>query len=142
MANINLIGMDSSSGQFRIATINDFVSSPGSIIGMSGIPNIVLGSASGLGSTAGIIGSNLAGKITFTTGASLLSSGIVMTMTFANGLTYPNGCFVNFTSGNSNFASVFNSLYATTTTNTVVLNVTIGLSIITTYIGYYQIIGY
>lgn len=142
MANINLVGMDSITGQFKIAATGDFLSTPGSLIGMTGTPTIVLGAAAGSGASVSIIGSNLAGKITLTSGASLLTSGIVITMTFANSLTYPNGSFINYTPGNSNFATVFNSLYATTTTTTIVLNVSVGLSVTTSYIGYYQIIGY
>lgn len=126
-----------------------FISSPPStsitsnILSTGSTPGIATGAALGTGAgTPTIVGTNIAGKITFTTATLSVVAGIVFTMTFANSLSFPNGTTVVFTAGNSNFANVLTTLSCTTTTTTVVLNVAVGLGIATTYIGYYQCIGY
>lgn len=136
------IGMDTTSGQLKITSAADTSSIP-SIIGSSGTPIVVAGAALGTGaSNPTIVGNNIAGKITFATATLSVVSGIAFTMTFANSLSYPTGCFVTLTAGNSNCAGVIATLSCTTTQTTAVLNVAVGLGVTTTYIGYYQIVGY
>lgn len=113
-----------------------------SLTGTSGTPTVVLDANAGSGATYSIVGTNLAGKITLNTGTGVLSAGTVLTMTFANSLSYATGATVTFSPANTNFAVVLNTLYATTTQTTAVIAVTAGLSISTTYIGFYHILGY
>lgn len=138
---INAVGMDSVTGQFNIADPEDTFLAP-SLSGTSGTPSIALGAAAGSGATFAIAGTNLAGKITLTSGTGILASGTVMTATFANSLSYPIGCSVTFSAGNANFATVLPYLYAETGQTQVVLKVAIALSISSTYIGYYQVVGH
>lgn len=131
-------GMDTN-GQFRIAASNDIINGV-PVIG--GVPTLTMGSAAGTGASASIVGSNKSGKITMTTGVSLLSTGTVMTMTFANGFAYPNGCAIFFSSADVNFANVLTKIFATTTTTTASLTTSLSLSVGTTYVGYYRIEGW
>lgn len=129
-------------GQFDIIGPNDGLKT-GYLVGTSGTPSVVLGSAAGTGATFSILGNNLAGQITLTTGISLLGSGTVMTMTLANSFSFPAGMAINFTAGNSNFASLLSVLSVSTTTNAGTLSIaTSALSLSTTYIGYYSIMGW
>lgn len=106
-------------------------------------PTITLASGAGLGATASAIGNNVSGKITLNTGASLLATGKVMTLTFANSFAYPNGCFINFTPADANFAPFMTKLYAVcSTTGCELYVITTALSIATTYTGFYTITGY
>lgn len=106
-------------------------------------PTITVQSAAGSGASASIVGNNVAGKITLTTGLSLLNTGKVLALTFADGMTFPNGCFITFTPADVNFSGVYTKLYAQTSTTGVDLFVGVtALSVSTTYIGYYHIIGY
>lgn len=113
-----------------------------SLTGTSGTPTIVLDANAGSGATYSIVGTNLAGKITLNTGTGVLNAGTILTMTFANSLSYATGSTVTFSPANTNFAVVLNTIYATTTQTTVVVAVTAGLSLSTTYIGFYHILGY
>lgn len=114
-----------------------------SILSTGSSPGIASGAALGTGAgTPTVVGTNTAGKITFTTATLSVVAGTVFTMTFANSLAYPSGCSINFSAANSNFAGVLATLSCTTTTTTVVLSVSVGLGLATTYIGYYQIIGF
>lgn len=141
MSQINAAGMDSIDGHFKISQIADTFAMP-NIVGTSGTPALVIGSAAGSGSTASIVGNNLGGIITLNTGISLLSTGTVLTITYANSLTFPNGSVITFAAGNSKFASIVTSIYVTTTTTTAILSVALALSVSTTYIGHYKISGY
>lgn len=113
-----------------------------SLTGASGTPTLLVDANAGTGATASIVGTNLAGKITLNTGTGVLGTGTVLTMTFANSLTYATGATVTFSAGNGNFSTVTNTIYCETTTTTVVLKVTAGLSLTSTYIGFYHILGY
>lgn len=142
---LQLTGMDTGStppGQFNIVQPTDAIQIPNALIGVGSTPSLALGSAAGSGATFSIVGSNTAGKITLNAGTGILTSGTVMTMTFANSFAYPSGCAVIFSPGNSNFAAVISTISSTTGTTTVVVSVTAGLSISTTYIGFYTIIGW
>lgn len=143
MANrMNAIGMDTTTGMFNIADPDDTFMAP-SLGGNSGTPAAVAGAALGTGAgNPTVTGTNLAGTITFTTASLAVVAGVVFTMTFANSLTFPNGCTVTLAAGNTNCATVITTLYCTTTTTTVVLNVSAGLGIATTYTGFYQVVGY
>jgi hypothetical protein len=112
------------------------------VMGTGPAPAVVLGSAAGSGATFSIVGNNVAGKITLNSGTSLLASGIVMTLTLANSLSFPNGSVVTYSAGNSAFAGVLTNISGTTTQTTIVLSVAIALSISTTYVGYYSVTGY
>lgn len=112
------------------------------VVGSSASPSISLGSATGSGATSSIVGTNMSGKITLNVGTGVLSAGTIMTMTFANSFSYPNGCFVNFDAANAAFAAIKTILYVTTTTTAVTLLCTAALTISTTYIGYYLTTGY
>jgi len=112
------------------------------VIGLGGTPSLSLGAAAGSGATSSIVGTNMSGKITLNVGTGVLSAGTIMTMTFANNFSYPNGCFITFGAGNAAFAVIKTILYATTTTTTVALLCTAALTISTTYIGYYAVTGY
>lgn len=112
------------------------------VVGNSATPSLVLGGAAGTSPSASIVGTNMSGKVTLNTGTGILGSGTVMTMTFANGFAYPNGCVVSFAAGNSNFAAVVSTIYLNTTTTTVTVLVAAGLTLSTTYIGFYTITGY
>lgn len=138
---INAVGMDTTTGQFNIADPDDTAQVP-SLVSNSPVPTLVVGTAAGTGAIASIIGTNLAGKVTLNAGTIGLTSGTVLTMTFANSFAYPTGCAVTFAAGNAAFAAVVSTIYATTNTTTVVLSVTAGLTLSTTYIGYYQVIGW
>lgn len=143
MSTLNSIGMDTTTGQFKIALPADLLTVPTSIIGLGGTPTIVLGSgATGSGATYSITGTNIAGSITINSGTGILATGIVFTMTFADSLTYPHGCFVTFSAGNAAFAALAVALYVTTTTTTAVVSTAVAISISTTYIGSYHITGY
>lgn len=113
-----------------------------SISSTGSAPSISLGAASGSGASSSTVGNNVSGKITLNVGTGILSAGTVMTMTFANGRTYPNGCFITFSAGNDNFSLIHNLLYATTSTTGVTLSCRLALTVSTTYIGYYTIVGY
>lgn len=141
-SNIAAVGMDTTSGQFKIPAPTDVLVIPTALSGTGGTPTIVLGAAAGTGPSFSIVGSNTAGKVTLNVGTGILTSGTVMTMTFADSLSYPNGCSITFTAGNSNFATVLTTISASTTVTTAILSVAVGLSISTTYIGFYQIIGW
>ncbi len=139
---LNPAGMDAN-GQFRIATSSDsFPLVASSNKGAGGTPTLTLATAAGSGATRSIEGNNVAGKITLTTGLTLLSSGLVMTLGFADGLVYPNGCHPQFTAGNENFAGVYIKLYAVGKTTGVELYVTAALSLSQTYVGTYHITGF
>jgi hypothetical protein len=112
------------------------------VMGTGNAPSIVLGSAAGSGASVSIVGNNVAGKITLTSGASLLVSGTVMTLTLANGLSFPNGSVVTYSAGNSAFASVLGLISGSTTATTIALSVSAALTLSTVYIGYYSITGY
>lgn len=112
----------------------------GALSGNSTTPTIVLGSAAGTGATSSIVGTNLSGQITLTTGTGV-GIGTVITLTLAGAYAFPTNTFVNFTAGNNNFAGVMNTIYCTTTTTTVTLSVTAALALSTTYVGFYSITG-
>lgn len=138
---INEFGMDTTTGQNEIGNAGDMYTM-GAIVGNSVAPSLVLGSAAGTGSTVSIVGTNISGKITLTT-ALTVSSGTVLTMTLAQGLTFPGGCVITFSAGNSSFAAIGASLYVSSTSTTqAVLSVAVGLGISTTYIGYYSVSGW
>lgn len=113
-----------------------------SVVGVGAAPTIALGAAAGSGATYSIAGDNMIGKITLNVGTGILSSGTVMTMTFANSLSYPTGSSVLFSPANSNFATLQTLLYCTTSQTTVTLQCTTALTVSTTYIGYYLVVGY
>lgn len=112
------------------------------VIGTGSAPSISLGGAAGSGASSSIVGTNMSGKITLNVGTGILSSGTVMTMTFANSWAFPNGSVVVFSPGNNNFAAIQTILYASSTATTVTLSCTTALTISTTYIGYYLVTGY
>lgn len=136
------MGLDVANNQFRVPTPADSVKIPG-IIGLTGTPAMTAQSAAGSGATVSITGSNISGKFILTTGISLLASGKILSMTFANSFTYPGGCVVNFSAGDSNFANVITKIYAATTTSGVDVYIS-GLNLIlnTIYTGYYTVIGW
>lgn len=138
---LNFVGMDSTTGQFKIGNPGD-MNTMGAIVGNSSAPAVALGAAAGSGSTVSIVGTNISGKITVVTSLTV-GSGIVLTMTLANGLTFPANCVVTFSPGNSSFAAIGASLYMSSTSSTqAVLSVAVGLGISTTYIGYYSVSGW
>ena len=112
------------------------------VIGSGVAPSLSLGAAAGTGASSSIVGTNMSGKITLNVGTGILSGGTVLTMTFAGSFAYPTGSVINFTAGNDNFSLISNLLYATTSTTGVVLACRTALTISTTYIGFYTIIGY
>ena len=135
-------GMDSTTGLFKIPAVGDITQIPSGMVGSGSTPSLVVGAAAGTGATVSIVGTNISGRITFVSGTSLLTSGTVLTMTYANSFAYPNGCVLTFSAGNASFASVLQYLSAVTSTTGVVLSTALGLSISTTYIGYYQVTGW
>lgn len=138
---INMFGMDSTTGQNEIGNPGDMLTM-GAIVGNSSTPTVVLGAAAGTGSTVSIVGSNISGKITVVTSLTV-SSGVVLTMTLAQGLVFPNASVITFSPGNSSFAAIGASLYISSTTTTqAVLSVAVGLGVTTTYIGYYTCSGW
>lgn len=136
-----MFGMDSTTGQNEIGNAGDMLTM-GAIVGNSSAPAVALGSAAGSGSTVAVIGSNISGKITVVTSLTV-TSGVVLTMTLAQGLTFPNASVITFVPGNSSFAAIGASLYISSTSTTqAVLSVAVGLGISTTYIGYYSVTGW
>lgn len=138
---LNMFGMDTTTGQNKIGNPGDMLTM-GAVVGSSSTPAVALGAAAGSGSTVAIVGSNISGKITVVTSLTV-SSGIVLTMTLAQGMTFPNASVVTFSPGNSSFAAIGASLYISSTSTTqAVLSVAVGLGISTTYIGYYNVSGW
>jgi hypothetical protein len=142
MSTIALVGMDTTSGQFKIPQVGDTVQLPSGLVGSGSAPSLSLGAAAGSGATSSIIGTNISGKITLNSGTGVLASGTVLTMTLANSFAYPNGSVVTFSPGNANFAAVAQYLSAVTSTTGGVLSVSLALTISSTYIGYYSISGW
>ena len=113
------------------------------IIGTSGTPAVAVLAAAGTGATATIVGSNVSGKITLNTGTSLVTGGNILTLTLADGASFPNGMHIQYSSSNANFAMVLTSIYCTTTNNSATLAMNgIALTTNTAYVGYYTISGY
>jgi len=132
---------DSGTTTTKIGNTSDVYSTLPSVVGTSAAPTIVLGSAAGAGATVAIVGTNLSGKITLTSGTGV-GTGTVLTMTFSGALAFPNGCSISFAAGNSSFAGIVSTMYVTDTTTTVTLSVTAALALSTVYIGYYSVLGY
>lgn len=136
------VGRDDT-GQIRIAGPLDTVRAV-NVVGQGGCPTLTLGATAvvGIGASASIEGTNRSGKITFTTGLTLLQMGKVLTMTFADGFSFPTTSYPVFTPGNANFAGVMGRLYVEAYADRVDLLVTASLlSLGMTYVGYYNITG-
>ena len=147
MSALTPVGMDSN-GQAHIAGAADTIKvTLGSLQTAGNTPTIVVQSAAGTGATATITGTNLAGTITINTGLSLLAIGAVLTFTFADSFTFPNGCSITFSSGNANFAGQLTKIYSTPNITGSVCNgatvyVTTALSVSSAYTGTYHIVGW
>lgn len=142
MALIRATGMDSTNGQFRTANAGEAHEVNG-LSGKSTAPVVTLQTAAGTGASVSIVGNNVSGKITLTTGVSLLSTGKVLTLTLADGLTFANGAFALFSPADANFAGVYSKLYAIGSTTGADLYVALtALSVSTVYTGTYLIVGY
>jgi|GEM_PF-688605 len=112
--------------------------------GSGGTPGITPDVGAGTGPTMGISGTNLGGKITITTGTGPVA-GVLMTIAFANSLSFPNGCSVQLSAGNLSAAQINGAnkpyISATNLTN-FIISVPVALTATTQYIWYYQVIGY
>ena len=106
---------------------NTTVSMP-KLIGNSTTPTLTLGGSSivGTGATSSIIGNDMAGEITLTTGTGISTTGTVLTLTFSS--AYANAPFVTLTAasesmvngGNPTISRIF--VNETTTTFQVILS--------------------
>lgn len=107
------------------------------LIGSSSVPTIVAGVGAGTGNTVSITGTDLAGKITITSGSSP-TSGAIATITF-NG-AYSTTPFVVTQAGNATTAD--RSIYATPTTTTFEIGNSLGATLTPSevYVWYYQVI--
>ena len=124
---------------------NTAVSMP-KLIGNSTTPTLTLGGSSivGTGATSSIIGNDMAGEITLTTGTGISTTGTVLTLTFSS--AYANAPFVTLTAasesmvngGNPTISRIF--VNETTTTFQVILS-THNLSSSTEYKFNYHVIG-
>lgn len=141
MSTIVPVGMDLTTGLFKIAAIGDTMDTP-AMIGLGGIPTLTINANAGTGATASISGNNIAGKITLTSGTLSIASGLILTLNYADGLTFPNGSNVVFSPGNAAFAGIVSTLSVVGNTTNAQLSASVGVGIGTTYIGYYHVSGW
>ena len=102
----------------------------------SGTPTAVVGAGAGVGATVLVNGNDTAGGISLTTGTGA-GTGPLATVTFTN--AYPTGTFVLT---NQIGASSFFGFYTVTTAAHFVLNSSVGLADLTTYVIQYIVSGY
>lgn len=111
--------------------------------GIGNKPTITLGFGAGTGATVTVTGNNVTGKISLIQGMGGVAGGVIMTLTLADGASFPAGMTVTFAPGNSNFAGLLTALYVSTTASTVTLTLAgLALTAGQVYTGYYQIQGY
>ena len=107
------------------------------LIGTGAAPTFTLGAAAS-GGTISNISTGLSGLVTITSPTSVLSSGVMVTLTFS---AYPNGSIGVITPGNSATTGI--GIYvSSTSTTTVVVSCTTALALSTTYKFYYTITGW
>lgn len=111
------------------------------LISKSDTPSSTVQSSAGTGATVSITGTNIAGSISITAGTGT-GTGQILSATFSNSFSYPNGCSVVLFASNSLGASYGPLVYATGTTNAWSVFVTSPLSTGQTYTWNYQVIGY
>lgn len=144
MTNIlNVVGMDSVNGQFKIGQPNDSTLFPGNILFAGSVPTIGAGTGAGTGSTTSIAGVDNGGIITITTGTLPIGSATVATITFAN--SFPNGASIILYPGNSAAAllSLSGNIFAViAASNFVIQSGTTALVGSTTYKWNYSVVGW
>ena len=141
------VGMGESDGLSRISRVGDTMKMP-PVIGMGNKPSVTVTAAAGIGATVTVDGTNVSGVITLNTGTlalgfATLGLGKVLTLTFADGFSFPSGSACVFSAVNANFANVLTRIYTSSGITTgAELNVSIALAVSTTYIGSYTITGW
>lgn len=106
----------------------------------SSTPAVALQGAAGIGATYSIVGTNMDGVLTITTGTSLsVSSGNLAVLTFSGSFAFPNGCAPQVDYGAS-FAAT--SVYAYGSTTTITIGTPVALAGLTTYTINYHVGGY
>lgn len=114
------------------------------IIGSGNAPTVTLGPVAGTGATYTIVGNNITGRVTVTTGSglSLNATGVLVTLTLADGVTYPNFAQLQIEPLNAGMAGMLMSRYTTTTNNSVSVNINnLTLNAATPYAFSYLITG-
>lgn len=114
------------------------------ILGSGGAPTVTPGAAAGFGATTTIIGNNITGTVSITTGSGLGASTTnpLFTITLADGVTYPNQCQLFITPTNVSAAGMLTNAYTSGTKNSATVTIggiTLGSS--TTYSFTYLITG-
>lgn len=115
------------------------------IIGTSSTPGIVAGTGAGTSPTVSVTGTDLAGKVTVTTGT--LPTGTnatVATITYASSYAYPAGSYVVLYPANAITATLsgVSMVYVNGTTTTfVITSGTTALTAASTYVWNYHVIG-
>lgn len=108
------------------------------------IPSISTGTGAGTGASASVVGSDIEGVVTVTTGTSPSTSSTIFTLTFADSYTTaPHGALIGNVTGNLDSlpaGRIPGSPAVTTTTLTLTNAATNGLSDATTYKWAYRII--
>jgi len=110
------------------------------LLGNASPPTVVLGAAAGSSPSSSIVGSEVGGRFSVTTGGSGATTGLIGTFTLASAM--PSSTFsVVFTPANTNASSISKN-ESSASSSTFTLNATTALSNSTTYIWNYQIVGY
>lgn len=111
----------------------------------STVPTQVAGTGAGTTPTISIVGNNMDGRITITTGALPTASGVVTTITMSGSFAYPTSTTCILEPGNALTAALSGTsqVFVTGTTTTFVITAgTVGLVAATTYIWNYHNGGY
>lgn len=108
MSTLNPVGMDTTTGQFKIAQSSDTLLAPGNIA-LSGVaPSIAAGTGAGTSPTISISGVNNGGIVTVTTGTLPTgSNATIVTITYST--AFPNSSAVTLTSANASTAALSGS---------------------------------
>jgi hypothetical protein len=102
-----------------------------------GAPTMTMGTAAGTGASVSYQGNDMAGKITFTTGSSGLTSGTILTVTYQTGMTGPT--FPVITAANSAAAGQMTNFFCNSGSSNFTVQVGTALAASTSYIIYYQV---
>lgn len=128
--NIVPFGMIGTTGQNTVANINSDTFNGLPVVGPNPTaPTVSIGGAAGTGATVSVIGSNLAGIITFASGTGILSTGALFTLTFGGGFSFPNQCVVSLDANNTAASNITPYITTTSSTFTVSDTTLIGSSI-------------
>lgn len=143
MSTLNPWGMDSITGQFKIAQANDVIYFPGHIQFSGSAPTLTAGSGAGSSPTKSIVGVDNGGTITLTPGLGSAGAEIILTVTYAT--AFPTDSAVTLSPSNLSASQLFGTsgLYVSSTASSFTINTTTGgLSSGTQLIWNYTVIGW